>query len=688
MGVNSRTQNSPSFSRRNVLFASTAVATASTLGSTAHIKTAQAQATPSPAKASVEGQVTIGGAPIVGSAITLWASDANGPRQLAQARTGTDGHFELTADGKGAVLYVVAKGGQASGGGSSRDNPAITLLVLLAGNPPTKIVINELTTVASAFVAARFINGETISGDPVGLRIAAGNLPNLVDTTTGGWGKVVLDPINITQNTTLANLNTLSSLITAFISVANDDWRNRFLKAATTTGGSTPKSTLEAMASIARAPWVNADALYALFDEAYPQPSDGGRRKAPFLPYLAFSPPDFALMLCFAGGGLFAPGKFMFDANGNLWSGVNWMPGSQSGVTHNIGGGTVKFSPNGTALSPAVTGFTGMGVDGVGWGTGVTLDKVWVTSFNGKIGLFDFEGRSIGHESDFPMAGKVGGLQGVGVATNGDVWIADATKNQMLHFPDGRVKEGRLVQVEGLKSPFGVAIDAQNRVWVSNAQSDTVVRFPADDPSKAQSFRAGIAVRGIALDSRGNLWVASNLSLDVPPPKIPDGVSIMRQFQLAGEHMLKALAGRKTGVVNMIRPDGTQPAPMGFTGGGGVNVPWGVSVDGNDDVWVANFWGRGVVLMAGAEPNGHPQGTKTGDVVHVFTGGTIQMLTDVVIDPAGNVWAANNWNNPEAAVYDKVDHAISTWGGGSGFTVIYGIAAPVKAPLMGQARAI
>jgi hypothetical protein len=363
------------------------------------------------------------------------------------------------------------------------------------------------------------------------------------------------------------------------------------------------------------------------------------------------------------------------------------MPGSQSGVTHNIGGGTVKFSPNGTALSPAVTGFSGMGVDGVGWGTGVTLDKVWVTRFNGKIGLFDFEGRPIGNESDFPMVGKVGGLQGVGVAANGDVWIADATKNQMLHFPGGRVKDGRLVQVEGLKSPFGVAIDAQNRVWVSNAQSDTVVRFPADDPSKAQSFRAGIAVRGVALDSKGNLWVASNLSLDFPPPQIPDGVSIMRQFQLAGEHMLKLLPGKTTGVVNMIRPDGTQPAPMGFTGGGAINVPWGISIDGNDDVWVANFWGRGVVLMAGAEPKSHPQGTKPGDAVHVFTGGTIQMLTDVAIDPAGNVWAANNWNNPESAVYDKVAHRISTWGGGSGFTIIYGAAAPVKAPLMGQVRA-
>ena len=30
--------------------------------------------------------------------------------------------------------------------------------------------------------------------------------------------------------------------------------------------------------------------------------------------------------------------------------------------------------------------------------------------------------------------------------------------------------------------------------------------------------------------------------------------------------------GKATGVVNMIRPDGTQPAPMGFTGGNVINV--------------------------------------------------------------------------------------------------------------------
>src|SRR5271165_6858882 len=255
-------------------------------------------------------------------------------------------------------------------------------------------------------------------------------------------------------------------------------------------------------------------------------PATGERRPAPFVPYLAYVPDDFALSLCFAGGGVYAPGRFMFDADGNLWSGQNWMPGSQSGVNHSIGGGVVKFTPNGTPLSPPITGFTGMGLDGVGWGTAVTLDKVWASSFNGKILIMDFNGRPIGKESDFPFKEKFLGLMGIGVSAEGDVWIADGSDNQLLYFPGGQVKDGRIVKVAGLKSPFDIVIDDQNRVWVSNSQSDQVVRFPADDPSKVESFRAGISVRALALDSKNNVWVASNMSLDFPVPKVPDGASI------------------------------------------------------------------------------------------------------------------------------------------------------------------
>src|SRR5208283_5308109 len=213
----------------------------------------------------------------------------------------------------------------------------------------------------------------------------------------------------------------------------------------------------------------------------------------------------------------------------------------QSGVNHSIGGGVIKVSPNGTILSPPITGFTGMGIDGVGWGTAVTKDRVWISSFNGKILVMDFNGNPVATEADFPFKEKFLGLMGIGVAANGDVWIADGSDNQLLYFPGGRVQDGRIVKVTGLSSPFGIAIDNQNRVWVSNSQADTVLRFPADDPSKVESFRCGISVRGVALDAKGNLWVTSNMSPDFPQPKIPAGVSIMEQFKILTAHMMQTL---------------------------------------------------------------------------------------------------------------------------------------------------
>lgn len=630
----------------------------------------------------VKGTVTLGGKPEKNATVTLWkTAGTSSPKSLKETKANADGSFEIRdvrSSDAGDVYYITTRDGV-------RDD--VALMSVLGTEPPQAVVVNELTTVASIFTSARFIDGSGISGNELGLRIAAGNAPNLVDPVTGTWGKVLLDPLNSTRNTTLVRLNTLGSLITAFATAADDAWRAKFMKAATPTSGAAPKDTIEAIAAIARRPWANPADLYALFDSAYPQPKDGSRRSAPFIPYLAYPPADFSMILSFAGGGVYSAGKMYVDADGNIWSGQNWMAGSQSGVIHGIGGGTIKLAPDGTALSPPITGFTAMDVDGIGWGTAVTRDAVWLGGLNGKIGVMNFDGKPIAKESDFPMAGKIGNLMGVGVAPNGDVWIADGTMNNLLHFPGGRPGDGKVVEVAGLKSPFGIVIDAQNRVWVSNALSNNVVRFPADDPSKAESFVAGISTRGMALDSKGNLWVASNQSPDFPPVDIPAGTSIMKGFELALQHMLNVLAknpGMTTGVVNMIRPDGTQPAPAGFTGNDKINVAWGVSIDGNDDVWVGNFWGRGVVLIAGDATEGHPAGSKTGDAIHLFESGSIQMVTDVVIDPAGNAWVANNWEVIDAVISPDPKRGESTKGGGQGITVIYGVAAPVKTPVMGE----
>ncbi len=52
----------------------------------------------------------------------------------------------------------------------------------------------------------------------------------------------------------------------------------------------------------------------------------------------------------------------------------------------------------------------------------------------------------------------------------------------------------------------------------------------------------------------------------------------------------------------------------------------------------------------------------------------------------GGIWAANNWNLPKAAMASSPDPRFSTWGGGSGLTVIYGAAAPVKPPRIGVVK--
>lgn len=639
---------------------------------------------------AIDGTVTLNGQPLAQAQVTLWATGADyAPRKIATASAALDGTFTLehdkTADKN--PVYIIAHGAGESGS-------EVALLSLLASPPPQQVVVNELTTVASAFTAARFIEGEHISGNRLGLRIAAGNTPNLVDPVTGTWGRVLLDPINSTQHTTLARLNTLAGLITAFGTVADEQWRVDFLQAATATGGKVPNNSLQAIAAIARTPWAEPARLFDLYNRAYPQPADGSRRSAPFIPYLAYAPPDFAMMLKFAGGGIYSAGKLQVDAEGNIWSGQNWMAGSQSGVMRNIGGNTIKLAPDGTPLSPPITGFTGIGIDGIGWGTAVSEDAVWIGGLNNAIGVMDFEGRPIASGKDFPMADQLGNLMGIGIAQNGDVWIADATKNNLIHFPGGRVEDGKVVNVEGLLSPFHIAIDNQNRVWVSSSQGTTVVRFPADNPSLVESFTVGTVVRGVALDSKGNLWAASNTDVGTPAPKFPLGTAtpIMKQFQIMLEGLLPAFAKgeisatRPVGVINLILADGTQPQPEGFEGDKAVFIPWGVSIDGNDDVWFSNFWGRGVGLMAGVGSHGDAGEIKTGTVIHVFQSGAIQMLTDVVIDPAGNAWAANNWNVLDVLDTPNPDRTKSTQGGGDGLVVIYGVAAPVKTPVIGQSR--
>jgi hypothetical protein len=106
----------------------------------------------------IEGHVDAGGGPVAKSTVTLWAGGMREPRQLAQTKTGDDGRFQLHAAetaGKDVVLYLVAKGGEPTINKGAGDNPAIAFLTVLGAKPPTKVTINEMTTVASVWTRRR-----------------------------------------------------------------------------------------------------------------------------------------------------------------------------------------------------------------------------------------------------------------------------------------------------------------------------------------------------------------------------------------------------------------------------------------------------------------------------------------------------------------------------------------------------
>src|SRR5271167_1438605 len=144
-------------------------------------------------------------------------------------------------------------------------------MATLGTTSPKRVTINEFTTVASVWTGAQFLNGAVLSGKALGLRIAAGNVPNLVDLETGGLGPVIQDPLNSSQTASLATLNTLANLLAAC--VKQEGACAKFFAAATPAGGVAPTDTLTAMHNIALNPANNAAEIFALFEEFYPVPA-------------------------------------------------------------------------------------------------------------------------------------------------------------------------------------------------------------------------------------------------------------------------------------------------------------------------------------------------------------------------------------------------------------------------------
>jgi hypothetical protein len=655
---------------------------------------------------TINGKVLGGGQPIVNSTVTLWAANEGAPQQLGQARTGPDGGFALNAIGpaSSASLYVIAKGGQPATNAQGGDNPAIALMTVIGGNPPATITINEMTTVASVWTHTQFLDGSVVKGPPLSLRIAAGNVPNFVDLQTGGWGEAIQSPFNGGETPTMANFATLADALSGCVTRVKPDACPKLYTATTPPKGDAPNDTLMAAQSIARYPWYQPQRVFGLISEFYQIPPGKNMRAIPFVPYLNKAPSAWVLPLKFGGGGYRAGGKGMFDSEGNLWVGDNFTVGWQ-GTDSLWQGNATKFDPNGKALSPSTTGFTGGGMEGGTFGLAVDVhNNAWFGTYGGKsIAVFDKNGKPLTPPEGITFGGRLGLMQGIIATPKGDVWALGISKDQLAHFPGGDPAKGAIVcegrkDAEPCKSmvgPFHLAIDQQDRIWVTNGFAAHVTRFPASDPSKAEKFGTGWSPGGMAIDSQGNVWVTNHLGNGAGAAfDLIDDILVLKTGGNADEALTMQMhrqTGRDGGSVTLLRPDGSQFPGSPFTGGG-LPAPFAAVVDGNDNVWVSNLAmsESPIAHLCGARTENCPPGLRTGDQISPpggYVGGGLQRLTDLAINPAGDVWVMNNWNVTDSCFLNtSKSEALSTRCGGNGVTVFYGMAKPVRAPQIGPAR--
>ena len=646
---------------------------------------------------SITGFVMSGDAPIESAEVTLFSTGT--PRGVELLGTGvTDDvgffriKFNLPSESD-AILYVTAQ------------NPVLTLsqqtrtvitdsvrLATVLGRKPVEpeIVINERTTVATAYAMAQFFDEDEINGPSPGLQNAADILTKLVELDTGDTTFFLNTFPNGSSTTTQGALNSISNMLAACVRDENEC--DTLFELATTPGGDKPGDTLMAAMNIAHFPWQNVEELFdfSLEEQVYGPALDTTDEINAWI-----------LAIKYVGNGkeFNGPGNTAFDADGNAWITNNFVFRDDPlevvcGDDH-----VLRLTPTGEDAPGAP--YQGGGLYGAGYG--ITLD----TKNNVWIGNFAFQGEGCTLDPDaraqsvskFSLNGTplspntvgddIGGFKGAGNTIfypqgtvsdfEGNIWIASCSANHITVFPDGDPDQAFVIQETDdsdetiVVAPFDVSIDPDGNAWVTGNESANVAKFDPDgdlifNVSGDEAAEAGFKLpMGVATDTFGNAWVANSGFVTAPC----DGNSVPGLLAFIALTFDPDFKNPDASVIK-VNSDGTE---IGSFKGGGILMPWGISVDGGGNVWVSNFDGQTVSYFCGEDTGNCPPGLETGDPIapegYYFNG--LTRSTSVQTDPSGNVWATNNFEI--LAIPDNP--------GGDSMVVFIGVATPVAAPVIG-----
>jgi hypothetical protein len=587
---------------------------------------------------ALHGLVRAGSQPVAGATVALYAAGTSGyasaASQLASASTAKDGSFTIPAQyacpASSSQMYLVATGGSA---GSNSANPNLALMTALGGCanlPSTTVVINEVTTVASAYATAPFsandaLNGNSSylylgasSGNLTGLANAFASVNNLVNISTGqpnfftnaGNASVpfvlintLADALNACTATSGGVEGDGSACSTLF--TATDLLREAGSGIDPYSGGIGPFDTLQAAFNIAQHP-LSTYYGYSL-DLSF---LNLATTSSSFQPILSSSPNDLSLSLNYSVGGLnssVAIGSFAIDAGGNLW------------ITDTAAGAVIEWNSNAAVVSPPAGFAAGGGPVGID-----ASGNAWISG-NGVLNELTSLGTVV---PGSPYAGVAGGGADLAFDAQSNLWIANGggvsefdNLGALLSPPGG-------FTFSGLSNSTAVGIDSSNDVWLGDADSTSsnVANFTELSNPGAQFIVngstgiGGSVLPGIAADNAGNTWsvLSSGSVCEVPP------------YGGAGSNLVDS--------INCIS-ENAQLFPF-FN-------PAGLAIDGAGILWIASPGGGTVPIVL---PSIFPlslslnKGNNGGGTGFLASPSLVAGPMRLAIDGSGNVWVllANN----------------------------------------------
>jgi len=702
-------------------------------------------------KQTLQGTVESGGNGLSGYRVSLYASHASrvgGWRKLGTQMVDDSGKFSIHYRLPHAIpkraqplLFVLAEKGLVTLANAMGQGP------LWGGH----VVINERTTVAAGTAFAQFIQGREIHGNKYGMLNAMQIAADMASPETGDVGAVLARTPNGSDNSTLATFNTLANIVADCVASVEDGGDcSTLLDTAVAPDGTPAANTLDAVANMTKNPSRDMDTLFGLATLA----------TVVYTPALTSAPASWLLFIKFTGGNyvdydstnlMNGPGQVAIDKRGNFWINDNYVPVNPIPEDFDLddflntpptvlpdyvacaGKRLLKFHPWGEPYADmSDVGYTGGGLSGAGFG--ITLDPhgdVWVGNFGFEAPLCtDFPALAAPHDSVsqfHPDGTPVSGPDGFAVGRiwwpqatmsdrRGNIWLANCGNDTVTKIPNGHPwladnialpgglgADGHFAPVydkddpdtQPRLKPFAITFDPKGRVWVTGnlatgdpdasgigavyriSPDGTVENIPNtqtndDDVEDDALFSRPM---GIVSDSKGNIWVSNSDAVDIP---------CVGPFKRHG-------GGDPS--VAYISADGKTRRTFRH---GGITIPWGSAIDGNDQLWVFNFnshieedsgdFQYPMTALSRFCGSGRcPAGKQLGDAISPddtgYASNALDRMTGGAFGPSGALVLLNNWKKPgPRPIYYR------TSPGGNSFVIIPGAGAPIRTPLIGAPR--